>query len=433
VCSTCSLQFTSVEQLQEHVKSEHPNPTKKKISKRKRTGFYVLSEEQHKLLSKTTPSQEMSVSERVLLSAVAEKGTVSHPLKPGTRGRYKEFETNGPIHRHVCKHCPKSFQKPSDLERHLRTHTGSKPFSCPTCGKSFRLKSTLKCHQKSHSKEKAFRCHICNINYATKSTLKVHMRLHTGAKPYSCSHCQMKFRTPGNRKAHMITHMVQPDVSSASISAPSTSNDSQIDDLNVNQTIPETNIRSSGSTTINNPAHCVTSPTPSSSNQPLVLPNSTFIIPMEELLKSGILQQDSNSSVRLPIQLNGENMQITSDNPNIQIQIDPVVLQQTLQESQQLNQRSDTDTTTSSSPTTSSSRLTFTAPPNVIIQPLCVQQQTSNTNLESCDQSNEVQHQMHEYNIAVPSSLAGITQQVTSSPATSSRHEIFGFSCFKVL
>lgn len=39
-----------------------------------------------------------------------------------------------------CDMCDKSFNRPSDLERHVRTHTGSNPFVCdaPGCGKGFK-------------------------------------------------------------------------------------------------------------------------------------------------------------------------------------------------------------------------------------------------------------------------------------------------------
>uniref|UniRef100_A0A2P2I7E8 Protein abrupt-like n=1 Tax=Hirondellea gigas TaxID=1518452 RepID=A0A2P2I7E8_9CRUS len=47
---------------------------------------------------------------------------------------------------HDCPVCPKMFQSRADMVRHLRTHTGERPFKCPHCDYSAALKGNLKSH-----------------------------------------------------------------------------------------------------------------------------------------------------------------------------------------------------------------------------------------------------------------------------------------------
>lgn len=59
-------------------------------------------------------------------------GNEGKPLK------YKKFSCS------VCSYT--SFQM-GDLKKHIRVHTGDRPFICNTCGRTFRQISHLRCHE----------------------------------------------------------------------------------------------------------------------------------------------------------------------------------------------------------------------------------------------------------------------------------------------
>ncbi|XP_047490950.1 zinc finger protein 536-like [Penaeus chinensis] len=45
-----------------------------------------------------------------------------------------------------CPYCGKTFDRPSHRDRHVRIHTGEKPYRCPVCSHSSSLKENLKSH-----------------------------------------------------------------------------------------------------------------------------------------------------------------------------------------------------------------------------------------------------------------------------------------------
>ena len=103
---------------------------------------------------------------------------------------------------HQCEVCQKSFYNTSDLTRHMRTHSGVKPYVCPFCDKRFATKSDLKKHQATHSNERKFKCNICPDEryFKTKGQLRKHLVYHYEPK-HSCLHC--------NKKCHTLTDLTK--------------------------------------------------------------------------------------------------------------------------------------------------------------------------------------------------------------------------------
>ncbi|GFN76931.1 Zinc finger protein 208 [Plakobranchus ocellatus] len=109
----------------------------------------------------------------------------------------------------ACGQCGRRFGHMAALRRHFSVHGGDLPFKCKVCDKGFTIASALKKHEDSHLDLKSrqiFKCDECGKGFVTRQRLKRHSYLHADEKPLKCDFCGKGFINPFHMKNHLIQH-----------------------------------------------------------------------------------------------------------------------------------------------------------------------------------------------------------------------------------
>ncbi|XP_071760234.1 early growth response protein 1-like [Centroberyx gerrardi] len=173
----------------------------------------LLSQEQKPVLGQAVGLQSLNLQQQQQppLTPLSTIKAFSSQMQPQPQALPAHCSAGAPAFQ---SQLPKSGRaRKFPVGRQCKTPPHERPYACPAegCDRRFSRSDELTRHVRVHTGQKPFQCRICMRSFSRSDHLTTHIRTHTGEKPFACTECGRKFARSDERKRHAKIHLRQRD------------------------------------------------------------------------------------------------------------------------------------------------------------------------------------------------------------------------------